>query len=105
MEHAKKSYVPEELNAVFSQAAGHVLAAVKLYVSSSGRTGPQLFDLGMIGEQVNIILEKFAHDLLLVLAETRVKFATLPTIQRNVTIGADAELSFLVSLSIINKVT
>ncbi len=91
----RQRYIPEELNAVFWKAAKHIIGAVKIYTGEPHDL-PKGIDVGMLESQINIIHEKFAHDLLKTLADTRARFLGLPTINRNVQIDGDSALSFVV---------
>ena len=91
----KPKYVPEELNNVFWKVNRHIIKSIKLYERGANSSTKKI-DYDMLEEQLSILQEKFAHDLLKVLAESKAKFAKLPTIQKNVQLTSSSSLNFYV---------
>jgi len=77
----KDSYIPTELNFIFTKGTKHLMKSFKLFFSS-----PKPPDFSLLECQINITLEKFAHDLLKRLIITQSKFVQLPSIQRSMKI-------------------
>ena len=88
-------YSPEELNKVFWKANKHILRVITLYEAVI-KSSKEYVDHKMLEEQIHIIHEKFAHDLLKSLADSQAKFANFPLIQRNIQIADSGALRFYV---------
>jgi len=85
-------YIPNELNDVFCKANKQIQKSLRLIISEFSKNP----DYSILESQIEIILEKFAHDMLKTLVETKSKFAQLPNIARNITINNPNSLQIIV---------
>ena len=91
-----QTYIPTELNSIFSKGTKHILKAFKTFISTKPDTFAILSDLSILNGQIEIILEKFSHDLLKTLVLTKAKFVEFPDIKR--TIELSDSLKFFVNI-------
>jgi len=76
----KEQYVPEVLNNTFSKTCNRILDVYNIM-----KNDPKL-DSDIVIEQLHIILEKFAHNLIIGIVNSDTKFAAFHRIKKSISI-------------------